>query len=196
MGAFVNDFKPHNHSGMPLMTMDELKDLGDRKIEHWDGPIDDALEQRDRRDYNWMLIAVERDERHLVPRIGQGGMQPTPGVLIVAFFRGYAQLHDFKIATPVVSDEEVNSTVRRFEDLLRPTIELAARVQWATEYAQLQQLREYSTRFPEFREVHTTRFSPSPRGGTRVERMADLRTWCSTPLLYPAGLRDLSPSQS
>ncbi len=184
--AFVNDFKPSSHSLVHL-TMDNLRKLADLKIEHWDGDTEYALDARTRQPENWkewLLIVVDQSERHLVTR--NGAQHPTAGVIVTAFLRDRPQLSRFLMAEPVVTDEQVKHVVVQFEQLLRPTIELAARVRWAGELAELVQVDGYARRFPQHRDIHTIERYPSPwYGGDRTARITELQQWLGTDLLYP-----------
>lgn len=160
--AFVADHEPVRFN-RPHLTLDQLKQLGDREIEYWEGSIEDPTDDHRQaaRERGWMLIVVDRDNRHLMYRNGAHSHQPTAGVLIAALFNGDAQLQRFLLAQPTVTDAEVKDVVNRFEGLLRPTIELATRTRWAVELAELQQIENYSQRFPGATEVHGLRFSGS-----------------------------------
>jgi hypothetical protein len=186
--AIVNDYRPQ--AGLAHMDMRRLEKLADIKIEHWDGETEEHLAERTRAwDYScdWLLIVADRSDRHLMPPSGgRGGLRPTPGVMIAGFYNGDAQLHRFLLAQPTVTDGEVNEVVRQFEHQLRPAVELAARVKWASELATLVQIDTWRRRFPSAADVHTLRFqrTTAPLGRV-VERMNELEAWLATDVLYP-----------
>ncbi len=183
--AFVADYEP-NPASTVHMTMASLIGLAEQKIEHWDGDAEHALDARGRRSDNWkewLLITVDHSDRHLVRR--SGTLHETAGVLVTAFLRDRPQLNRFLIAAPVVTDDQIKETVVTFERLLRPTIEIAARVRWAGELAELNQVRRFDTRFPFMREICETRFGTPYNQGKRAERISDLTEWLETDYLYP-----------
>lgn len=182
--AFVDDYKPSQFS-WPHMTLSELQQLGERRIWHWNGSIDTADTGNAERPRNSLRIVVDADERHLLRRPGTAGPEPTPGVLIVAACNDNVQLHEFLMATPVVAASEVEEVVGRFKAMLRPTVELATRVQWASDLAELRQLHDYATRYPTAVEVHRHRHRAVVWGEPRIARMQQLEQWLATPELYP-----------